>query len=230
MQITVPVTYFASEGRANLPECLRLTFEAALLHSLNKIVIFTAVGEGLQLAIDGFIQKPEFAHIRVIAVTFAQGTQVATAEGTHQHEFPQDVKEELIERRIPLIRANLPFSSITPQHARTGVLAQDMSIVGNALNIFGGGMSLCIQGVLLACDAGEIAIGEHVLAMTADTSLIVRAAPTRGLLTDLIVRQVICKPAFMTISKSEPMLNAPPDGGETEGLEGTGPQKLLEGD
>jgi hypothetical protein len=45
-------------------------------------------------------------------------------------------------------------------------LAQDLSIVGNALNIFCGSISLCVQAVLMACDAGEVEIGEHVVVMT----------------------------------------------------------------
>lgn len=46
----------------------------------------------------------------------------------------------------------------------------------------------------MACDAGAVEIGEHVVVMTSDTSLIVRAAPTAPLLTDLVVRQIVCKP------------------------------------
>jgi hypothetical protein len=64
-------------------------------------------------------------------------------------------------------------------------------------------MSLCVQAVLMACDAGEIEIGEHVIVMTSDTALLVRAAPTARLLTDFIVRQVICKPTFLTVTKAE---------------------------
>jgi hypothetical protein len=104
---------------------------------------------------------------------------------------------------ISLVRAHLPFDAISTQYQQHGVLAQDLSIVGNALNIFCGSMSVCVQAVLMACDAGAVEIGEHVVVMTSDTSLIVRAAPTARLLTDLIVRQIICKPAFLTVAKAE---------------------------
>lgn len=55
----------------------------------------------------------------------------------------------------------------------------------------------------MASDAGHIALGEHVLAMTSDTSILVRAAGTARFLTDLIVREIICKPVLLTIGKSE---------------------------
>jgi hypothetical protein len=39
--------------------------------------------------------------------------------------------------------------------------------------------------------------------MTSDTSILVRAAGTERFLTDLIVREIICKPVLLTIGKSE---------------------------
>jgi hypothetical protein len=172
------------------------------------LMIVFAIGEGLQLALDRYLGVEQFSNIKVIGVTFPQGTKINGREENNLHIFPEEFRAYLKTKGIPLVRANLPFDSIIPQHSQHGVLAQDLSIVGNALNVFGGGMSLCIQAVLLACDAGEVGIGEHVIAMTADTALIVRSAPTRGLLTELIVRQLICKPVFLTISKKEKPLRA----------------------
>ena len=64
-------------------------------------------------------------------------------------------------------------------------------------------MSLCVQAVLMASDAGYVSLGEHVIAMTSDTSILVRAAGTSRFLTDLIVREILCKPVLLTIGKSE---------------------------
>jgi len=200
------VTYFGQEGRENLDECLRLSFEAAVAHGLDKIVIFTGVGEGLQIALDNFLATPEFAHIRIIGVTFPQGH---FSPDQANRVFSHEASEAFRKRGVSVLRAHLPFESISTQYRHHGVLAQDLSIVGNALNMFCGGMSLCIQAVLVACDAGEIEVGEHVIVLTSDTALIVRAAPTRKLLTDLLVRQIVCKPAFLTISKAEKLLDAP---------------------
>jgi hypothetical protein len=97
----------------------------------------------------------------------------------------------------------MPFDPIRTQFSGHGVLGQDFSLIGNALRIFCGSMSLCVQAVLMASDAGHVALGEHVIAMTSDTSILVRAAGTSRFLTDLIVREIICKPVLLTIGKSE---------------------------
>lgn len=202
-QVTESITYFAEEGRDNLSECLRLSFETVLQYGLKKLVIFTGVGDGIQEAIDDFLSQPNYSDVQIVGVTFAQGFEVKRNERSIPHIFPSERKEAFAQRNIPIVRAHLPFDSISTQHQRDGVLAQDLGIVGNALNIFCGSMSLCVQAVLIACDAGEVEIGEHVVVMTSDTSLIVRAAPTSHLLTDLIIRQIICKPAFLTVAKAE---------------------------
>jgi hypothetical protein len=84
-----------------------------------------------------------------------------------------------------------------------GLLGQDFSLISNALRIFCGSMSLCVQAVLMASDAGHVNFAEHVIAMTADTSIVARAATTSRFLTDLIVREIICKPLLLTVGKSE---------------------------
>lgn len=212
-QVTETIAYFPQEGRKNLSECLRLSFETALQYELDKIIIFTGVGDGLQEAIDKFLSQECYSQIKLVGVTFAQGFEVRINDEKTAPIFPDERKVAFANRGIQIVRAHLPFDPISTQYQQHGVLAQDMSIVGNALNIFCGSMSLCIQAVLMACDAGAVEIGEHVVVMTSDTSLLVRAAPTSRLLTDLVVRQIICKPAFLTVTKAEKL-------SLTEGTEG----------
>ena len=201
--VTESITYFTQEGQENLSDCLRLSFSAAKQYGLGKVIIFTGVGNGIQSAIEDFADQPDYSQIQIVGVTFPLGFERHQDGKLAPHVFPHERKEEFSKRGIPLVRAHLPFNPISMQYKNTGVLAQDLGIVGNALNIFCGSMSLCVQAVMIACDAGEVEVGEHVVVMTSDTSLLVRAAPTARLLTDLIVRQIICKPAFLTIAKTE---------------------------
>ena len=113
------------------------------------------------------------------------------------------MNDYLASHNIPVVRAHLPFDPIRSHHKDDGILEQDFSLIGNALRIFCGSMSLCVQAVLMASDAGYVDFGEHVLAMTSDTSILARAATTSRFLTDLIVREIICKPVLLTIGKSE---------------------------
>jgi hypothetical protein len=197
------ITYFLQEGRDNLPECLKIVFQAARQQSIEKIVIFTARGEGVQMALENFCSLEEYRKIQLVAVTFPQGKEF-TAEGKPlEVRISDETKKLLVSHNVPIIKAHLPFDPIAPLFSDRGVLAQDLSLVESALNIFGGGMSLCVQAVVLACDAGAVELGEHVIAMTSDTAILVQAATTRRMLRELVVREILCKPAILSIGRKE---------------------------
>lgn len=208
-------TYFWQEGKPNLHDCLRISFEAAKSHGIDKIVIFTGAGEGVRAAVKNFLNQGEYASIKLIAVTFPHG---------HKYDISDPDREWMTRENIPLVRAHLPFDPIKAQYAGHGVLGQDFSLLGNVLNIFGGSMSLCVQAVLMACDAGMVRKGEHVISMTSDTSILVRSAPTSHLLTDFIVREVFCKSAVMDISKKEAI-----DAADTSEINTSESPKMIEG-
>lgn len=193
------VTYFLREGRENLSDCLELSFEAATRSAVDKIVVFTAFGEGLRKAIDNFLVKPEYASLQLIGVTFPQGKEYTQ----DQRGVSADNLSYFKERRVPLVRSHLPFDPIPANYRNHSILGQDTALIRNALGIFGGGLSLCVQASLMACDAGLVDEGDHVIALSADTAILARCSPTTRFLTDFVIREVICKPVFMTISKRE---------------------------
>ncbi len=202
------ITYFLQEGRDNLPECLKIAFQAAKQQNVEKIVIFTARGEGVQLALDNFCSLDEYQKIRLVAVTFPQAKAFSTEGKPLEVRISDDAERVMKERGIPIVRAHLPFDPIAPPFKDRGVLAQDLSLVESALNIFGGSMSLCVQAVVLACDAGAIGLGEHVIAMTSDTAILVQAAPTARMLRELVIREILCKPAILNIGRNESQIEA----------------------
>jgi hypothetical protein len=196
--------YFPREGKENLMDCLTASFAAVNRHGLDKLVIFTAKGDGLEAALFMKAARSELHHVKLVGVTFPQGKVFAEREGEQPPtQFSPELIRKLRESETPLVRARLPFDPIWSTYPTNTILAQDMTIIGNALNAFGGGMSLCFQAVLMACDSGEVDWGEHIVVMTADTALLVKAAPTDHFLTDLIVREILCKPVFLTISRKE---------------------------
>jgi hypothetical protein len=130
-----PTEYFIEEGKSNLRDCVRIAFEAALLRGIQTIVMFTGVGEGPTIAIQDYLDQPDYAQIRVIAVTFPYGQRFGDGK---QSEIPDETKLLFEQHRIPLIRAHLPFNSIAAHYKHHGILGQDLSLIGNALSIFGG--------------------------------------------------------------------------------------------
>lgn len=187
-------TYFWQEGKPNLHDCLRIAFDAAKKHAVRTIVIFTGVGDGIRVACEHYLSQEEYAGIRIVAVTFPHG---------HKFDISDADSQWITSQGISLVRAHLPFDPIRTQYQGHGILGQDFSLLGNVLTIFGGSMSLCVQAVLMACDAGIVRQGEHVISLTSDTSILVRSAPTSHLLTDFMVREIFCKPVVMNISKKE---------------------------
>jgi len=58
----------------------------------------------------------------------------------------------------------------------------------------------------MACDDGEVELGEHVIALTSDTAILARVAPTERFMADFIVREILCKLLSLTVTKREPRL------------------------
>jgi len=210
----LPVTYFLGEGKLNLQECLKASFEAAVFHGVQKIVIFTSAGEGVKMALDDFISRPEYSSIRLIAVTFPTGMKFTDINGNRTSPKISKADRQLFaERHVPVVKAHLPFEPIKAAFGR-GFLGQDLCLIGNALGIFGGGMSLCVQAVLMACDAGLIKEGDHVISTTSDTAILARASSTEDFLSEFILRQIVCKPAILTIGKKEQGVSLPAESKE----------------
>ena len=191
--------YFNEEGKINLRSCMQIAFDTAVARGIDTLVIFTGIGQGPEMAIREFCSQADFQGIRIIAVTFPCGQRFNDSDV----EISSEIRALLKENGVPLVRAHMPFNPIRAHHQHHGILGQDLTLIGNALSVFGGSMSLCVQAAVMACDAGCLEIGDHVISMTSDTAIIVRTAPTERLLTDFIVREVLCKPLFLTVSKGE---------------------------
>lgn len=199
-----PTTYFLQEGRENLVDCLKVAFQASAQQGINKIVIFTAYGDGVKLAIEQFCSKREYANIRLVAVTFPAGKEFTdAARNPLDVRIPEDVMSLMRARDVPLVRAHLPFDSVEPGSALRTKVGRGFNLLGETLNMFCGSMSLCVQAVALACDAGHIDVGEHVVSLTSDTAILATAAVTRKMLSQLVIREILCKPAILTIGRSE---------------------------
>lgn len=201
---TASTTYFLQEGRENLRECLKVSFRAAKQQNIQKIVIFTATGEGVRMALQEFCAQPEYDQIRLVAVTFPHG-KVFTNKNKEVILVQISAEDEELfrEREVAIVKAHLPFDPISSSLDDRGRLGQDLTLVGEAFKMFCGSMSLCVQAVVLACDAGAVGLGEHVIALTSDTAILAQATSTRRMLRELAIREVLCKPAVLTVTKKE---------------------------
>src|SRR5713226_2475479 len=176
-------SYFLAEGKANLRECMRLSFVRAVQAGIRNIVIFTANGEGIELACNEFLNDPRYHDQRVIGVSFAFGTVPAATL-----QIPEARVQLLKKFGIPVLRATSPLDDLPVPSSRQN------HAVKKTLEIFSGGTALCVRAILVACDAGAIPYGEHVIGCCADTSILAKATPSAQFLSSFAVREFVCKP------------------------------------
>src|SRR5437667_3571009 len=114
-QFTAPTAYFLQEGRDNLKSCLQIAFASAKQQNVSKIVIFTAQGDGVRIALESFCSQPEYSHIKLVAVSFANGKIFTNKDGERiEAKISLDDLEKFKANNIPVVRAHLPFDPITP--------------------------------------------------------------------------------------------------------------------
>src|SRR4051812_19085665 len=97
-QFTTSITYFLREGKENLRECLRSALGAASNHNIGKLIIFTAEGLGIRVALDEFSAELTKLPIQLIAVTFPVGKPFTDTEGQPRVvEIPTELRKEMRE-------------------------------------------------------------------------------------------------------------------------------------
>jgi hypothetical protein len=76
--------------------------------------------------------------------------------------------------------------------------AQTPKVMANLLRIFGQGIKVCVEIIMMACDGGCIEQGEKIIAVAgskggADTAVVASAAPSNKM-AELRIHEIICKP------------------------------------
>ena len=198
------ISYFEQEGRHNLPEVLnRIKSAFSKREDIRacKIVIFTALGEGPALAYN----KLKEYDPTIIAVTFPPGYSVKKMndEGVEVETqiFISDKLKKFFDGvGVTVLSGRLPlegFDGVEP-------IKQQMKLIKDALSLFAGGFSLCVQAVLQSCDMGAVEIGEKVVAITGDCAAIITASNSARFLSrdgGMSINEILCKPRNLSITR-----------------------------
>ncbi|MHB0977711.1 MAG: hypothetical protein ACYC1U_11085 [Candidatus Aquicultorales bacterium] len=198
-----PITYFEAEGKTNLSETIRLAVERSIEESISSLVVFSALGEGPAIALD-LIEKAG-KNIKLIAVTYRAGSTWSPGEG--EEDIPLDVPGEIQDRIESsggvVVRGSMPFREILVPWSR---LDPKLIAIKETLKLISGGLPMCIEAILMACDAGAIEEGERIVAASADTSVVALAAHTESIFFDdvgLEISEIICKPSRLTFTRAD---------------------------
>lgn len=175
------VVYFETAGKENTPEVLRLVKERAQARGINKIVLASTRGDTARAAADAW----DGSALRLVVIPHQFGF------GERQR-FPPELVSELEKKGHRVHFGTMLFHTDDLYGVRTPRL------MATLLRIFGQGMKVCVEIILMAVDGGCVAIGEKVIAVTgtvagADTAVVAIAAPSTKL-SELHITEIICKP------------------------------------
>lgn len=198
------ITYFEQEGRQNLGDVLnRIKRDYKIREEIRnlKIIIFTSFGEGPALA---YNKLKEF-NPKIIAVTFPPGTSAKRTndEGTIIEtaiRIPDNLRKFFDGVGVTVLTGRLPLEGFDGVDS----IKQHMKLIRDVLSLFGGGFSLCVQAVLLACDMGAVSVGERVVVLSGDCAAVVTASNTAKFLSHeegLSINEILCKPRMLSITR-----------------------------
>lgn len=200
-----PTYYFAEEGRPGMEECIRRSADWCVQTGITTMVIFTGTGVGPHYAAKELLVQERFKNLRVVAVTPPYGRPYRSdlndpnSPLIHSGINPA-MRDELTSLGVGIVSAHLPFKEMYDGKERTS----EWTRVAEAFGILGGGFALCVQAILVACDAGLVEHGARVVAMSADTSIEAVGCRTETFLSPLeglLVGHIICRPRRYNISK-----------------------------
>ena len=188
------VLYFDKPGKQNTDDTLRAARVRADQLGIKRIVVASTTGA------TGVKAMEVFTGLKVFVVS-----HVAGFRGVNTQEFI-DANKKIIEDKGGMV--------ITTAHAFGGVskamkykfnMIEIGDIIANSLYIFGQGMKVCCEIVLMAADAGVIRTTEDVIAIAgtgksggSDTSAVITAANSQYFF-DMNVKEIICKPLIYTV-------------------------------
>lgn len=200
---STPITYFDGEGRENLVSVVKVVRgrlrKNSTLRGL-KLVILTAYGEG---PVRAYNMLQEFDP-KIIAVTFSLDYTVKHGDQTYKPRIDPKLRKFFDGVGIKVLTGRLPFDQVEGMDGHN----RDMQLIRSAMSIFGGGVVLCVQAVLQACDMGELDVGEQVIAISGDWAVLATASTTAAAFTreqGVAINEIFCKPNRLDLCRTPPI-------------------------
>jgi hypothetical protein len=185
------ILYHPNEGQENLTQTMDLVAE--YMSSCDyKAAIFSSKGDG-----PAHIHKthPELK-ARIIVITYPFGSQ-NEEDNKKRFEGLNNIKDLGYE----VLSANPSFSDIAVPE---GMEPKRRAII-ETLRMFGGGMILCVEAILMARDANKFADNELVISACSDTAIVATATRSKMLFYPSLgmeIKEILCKPYNLQLSRS----------------------------
>ena len=175
------IIYFEKPGKENTLDVIRLIKERARTRGIKRVVVASTRGDTARVA----AESCEGTGLQLVVIPWQYGFR-------DTQPFPQELVTELQAKGHRVHFGTMLFHTEDLYGVRTP------QVMANLLRIFGQGIKVCVEIIMMSCDAGCIEIGEKVIAVAgagagADTAVVATASPSTRM-TELRVHEVICKP------------------------------------
>ena len=175
------ITYFENPGNENTGVVFDLVDRALKEEGISKVVIASTRGGTARYAMDRYKGKD----VRLIILPHQYGT-------SPQQRFPAELVERAREEGHAVHFGTMPFAMRKVFGFSIGTAVADF------LRVFCQGFKVCIELILIAGDAGLVAVGEKMIVVSgtgsgADTAMVATGATTCDL-KDMHVSRILCKP------------------------------------
>ena len=176
------ITYFEKPGKENTADVIQLIKERAQARGIKKVVVASTRGDTAKAVAKFF----EGTDLRLVVIPWQCGFR-------DTQPFPQELVAELQGKGHRVHFGTMLFHTDDLYGIRTP------QVMANLLRIFGQGIKVCVEIIMMACDGGCIELGEKVIAVAgsgagADTAIIATASSSTKM-TGLRVHEIICKPS-----------------------------------
>ncbi len=181
------IVYFDKPGSHNTDETLRLALERAKELDIKDIVVASTTGE------TGVKASKIFKDHNLVVVAHRYGFREPG-----EWEFKEERKQEIIKNGGKVFAGIHALSGVERSILRKFGTICPVEIIANTLKIFGQGMKVAVEIVIMAADAGLIPIDKEVISIAgtrrgADTAIVVKPAHSHDIF-DMEIREIICMP------------------------------------
>jgi len=177
------IVYFEKTGKENTAQVLALVKKRAATRGIKRIVLASTRGDTARAAADAF-----------------EGTALQMVVIPWQFFFKQDQAQPFPRELVTTLQGKGHRVHFGTMLFHTGDLygIQTPTVMANLLRIFGQGIKVCVEIIMMAADGGCVEQGEKVIAVAgsgggADTAVVATAAPSTRMAA-LRIHEIICKP------------------------------------
>lgn len=179
--------YFEKAGKQNTEKALEIALKACEEKGLKHVVVASTFGDTGLKAARLFKDKD----INLVVVTHNVGFREPG-----NLEMTPETREEIEALGAKVYTGTMVFRNIGTAIREWQHYSQQ-DLIANTLRLFSQGIKVCVEIVLMACDAGLVP-PEDVLAVAgtargADTVALIKAMPSNKLFS-LKVREILAKP------------------------------------